>query len=59
MKHARSKMEMSHGEIEEAMKFFFARGGKVTRFSEQKVSSITVIGAEKWGVYEALGDLRF
>ncbi|MBF0289634.1 MAG: hypothetical protein HQM14_17620 [SAR324 cluster bacterium] len=59
MKRASPKTQITHGEIEEAMKFFFARGGKVKSLPQQKISSITVIGADKWSAYESLGDLHF
>jgi len=59
MKTVDTRPGITHGEIEEAMKFFFERGGKVKTFPEQKSSSITVIGQDKWGAYESLGELHF
>lgn len=59
MKNCDLRPGISHGEIEEAMKFFFERGGKINILPEQKSSSVTIIGQDKWNVYESIGELRF
>jgi len=59
MKRASSKLDITHGEIEQAMKFFFEKGGKVKILPQEKAPSITVIGMDKWGAYEPLRELNF
>ncbi|MBF0279344.1 MAG: hypothetical protein HQM13_16225 [SAR324 cluster bacterium] len=59
MRRASPKGYITHGEIEQAMKFFFEKGGKIKILPQEKATSITVIGAEKWGAYESLGELNF
>lgn len=59
MKNNGLKPEINHAEIEEAMKFFYAKGGKVKVLPAQKFSSVTVVGADKWTAYETIGELRF
>lgn len=59
MKRAIPRVKIGHEEIEQATKFFFERGGKIKILPEQKVTSITIIGADKWSAYESLGELNF
>ena len=59
MKRSDPKMDITHGEIEQAMKFFFEKGGKIKVLPQEKATSITMIGAEKWRAYESLGELNF
>jgi len=51
--------EITHGEVEEAMKSFFERGGKIKTLPEQRSSSIIVTGHGKWSVYEPIRELYF
>lgn len=57
MRRTRSKVEITHVEVEQAMKLFFEKGGKVTILPEQKATPIIVIGADKWSAYESLREL--
>lgn len=50
---------ITHGEIEEAMKFFFEQGGKIKTLPAQKSTSVTMIGQDKWNAFESIGELRF
>ncbi len=59
MKRANSKLNITHREIEQAMKFFFEKGGKIKILPQEKATSITMIGMDKWGAYEPLRELNF
>ncbi len=59
MKRASPKKKITRAEIEEAMKQFFERGGKITTLPQQRVAPVTVIGDDKWGAYESLRELSF
>ena len=54
MRRSGPKVEITHVEIEQAMKLFFEKGGKITVLPEQKAIPIIVIGADKWSAYESL-----
>jgi len=48
---------ITHEDIDDAMEQFLDKGGHISVLPQQKVTTIKVIGAEKWDVYESIRDL--
>lgn len=54
---SRTNKSISREEIKKAMNEFLKRGGYVTTLPPQNVVTLSIIGEEKYSIYESLQEL--
>lgn len=57
MKRAGPKKQVTHDDVELAVKAFLAKGGKIQTLPKQNFTTSNYIGGEKYDAYESLSDI--